>query len=630
MGDARAVRGAEGVGARRVLVLSGDVLPFAGLPTSGAGLRAWGIAHGLASAGHAVTLLMPERVLEPLTLDASSRAALRQWTYDPADTDDAIARWQPDVIVVQHWWLATHLDPGSIPLVIDLHGPLLLETLYQSHADYEHLARQKIAALARSDFVTCAGELQQHYFYPWLMLAGFDLREPSIAAIPVSLSPDLPPHDPAGETTFVYGGIYLPWQNPLLALRTLVGRLEERGQGRLAFYGGPHPVLQLAATEYEQFERQIAASSRVVAHGLVPHATLLAAYRQAHVAFDVMARNPERELAFTTRTVEYLWCGLPVVYNNYAELARLIDRYEAGWTVDPADASAIAAVVDQVLDDPAEVVRRGQNAQRLAREQLAWDATIGPLDRFCRTPRKRRPRASDLRALGVRSPAHQPTERVPDDLAIVIDQIEALAQQAVVTSDALAQRVVQDRSPVTSPARRGKALVKRLLRVDDRLWLPDHAARLAGDLTQGVVHAQTFRATADLLYGVDILFATYGRVNRSHITVQLQSVTPMEVGPTLMTQTLSAAMLRDNRFHSVIFPPIAVAAGDSLILCLESPDASPTDAVGLWQTASDDVADGQRSVNGVPALGRLVIRVRERQSRPVGQSRLPRQPEADR
>jgi len=41
-------------------------------------------------------------------------------------------------------------------------------------------------------------------------------------------------------------------------------------------------------------------------------------YTGASVAWDVMARNPERELAFTSRTVEYLWC-LPVVYNNYAE-----------------------------------------------------------------------------------------------------------------------------------------------------------------------------------------------------------------------------------------------------------------------------------------------------------------------
>jgi len=48
-----------------------------------------------------------------------------------------------------------------------------------------------------------------------------------------------------------------------------------------------------------------------------PRDKLINEYTGASVAWDVMARNPERELAFTSRTVEYL--GLPVVYNNYAE-----------------------------------------------------------------------------------------------------------------------------------------------------------------------------------------------------------------------------------------------------------------------------------------------------------------------
>ncbi|PJF27906.1 MAG: hypothetical protein CUN53_02320, partial [Phototrophicales bacterium] len=84
--------------------------------------------------------------------------------------------------------------------------------------------------------------------------------------------------------------------------------------------------------------------------------------------------------------VEYLWAGLPVVYNNYAELARYIERYEAGWTVDASDPTAIKAVVREILTHPAEVARRGANAQRLVREALNWETTITPLDRFVRDP----------------------------------------------------------------------------------------------------------------------------------------------------------------------------------------------------------------------------------------------------
>jgi hypothetical protein len=104
---------------------------------------------------------------------------------------------------------------------------------------------------------------------------------------------------------------------------------------------------------------------------------------------DVMQRNPERELAFTTRTVEYMWCGLPVIHHDYDELSDLIREYEAGWTVDPADRAALDRVVAEILAKPAEAARRGRNAQRLVRERLTWDRTAESLDYFVRHPRLR-------------------------------------------------------------------------------------------------------------------------------------------------------------------------------------------------------------------------------------------------
>jgi glycosyltransferase involved in cell wall biosynthesis len=596
-----------GAGARRILVLSGDVLPYPGLPTTGAGLRAWGIAHGLASAGHDVTLLMPEHVLTPLSLTDEQREQMRAVTFDSARCDDAIARWRPDVIVVQHWWLATLIQPGEIPLVVDLHGPLLLETLYQNHAQYESLASQKIQALSRADFITCAGEEQRKYFYPWLMLAGFDLREHVIAAVPVSLSPDLPTHEPDGEVSFVYGGIYLPWQNPLVALSTLVERLEAHQRGRLHFYGGAHPVLKLAAAEVETIERQIAASDRVVAHGLVSHDQLLAQYRHAHVAFDVMARNPERELAFTTRTVEYLWCGLPVVYNNYAELARYIGEAEAGWTVDPLDRAAIGAVVDTILTDPGEVARRGANARRLVRERLTWDRAIAPLDAFCRSPHKRRPRPLHLSVASARpDPA-----ALPPDLDLLVTELEAASTQIQLTNQLLDQQASVRPSPPTKVVGQLKRVVKSRLGVDRRLVLADHGASLAGDLSGGASHGQSFVLGAGQLYRIDVVFATFGRLNASHVRFRLCPVTPTGMGPDLITQHVPAAHLHDNRFYSFIFPALELSPGRRLAFWLDSPDATPETAVAVWFVASGAEALGQRFVRGTAVDGHLLCRIVE-------------------
>ncbi|PWH19530.1 MAG: hypothetical protein DDG58_04635, partial [Ardenticatenia bacterium] len=143
--------------------------------------------------------------------------------------------------------------------------------------------------------------------------------------------------------------------------------------------------------DFQILEKDLRDHARVEYMGFVPHDRLIEEYRRAHVALDVMARNPERELAFTTRTVEYMWCGLPVIYQDFSELSPLIKEYEAGWVVNPADEAQVEAAIEEALTCPHEVRRRGENAQQLVRERLVWDKAIEPLDTFCRNPRRIEP-----------------------------------------------------------------------------------------------------------------------------------------------------------------------------------------------------------------------------------------------
>lgn len=371
----------------RVLVISGDILPYPGLPTTGAGLRAWGLAKGLESRGHDVLLAMPRSAVEPLP---SVPPEAQDGIYTHQQLSSFIRAHHPDVVVLQHWLLANFLEEAfDLPLVIDFHGPLLIETLFQQNPVLEKLKREKIQALHRADFFTCAGEKQKYYFLPWLLLAGFDVRQPVLEVIPVSLAPELPEHQSQGETTFVYGGIFLPWQNPVLGLTTLVECLEHQQRGQLKFFGGKHPSLPVPTGGFEQLIAQLQRSPHVQIVQTIPRTELIQEYCHAHVAIDVMQRNVERELAFTTRTVEYLWCGLPVLYNNYSELTSYIQAYQAGWIVDTQNKDAITEAIRDILDHPETVAERGRNAQRLVRERLTWERTITPLDAFCRQPIKR-------------------------------------------------------------------------------------------------------------------------------------------------------------------------------------------------------------------------------------------------
>jgi glycosyltransferase involved in cell wall biosynthesis len=296
-----------------------------------------------------------------------------------------VAEVEPDVIVICNWAIAPNLaqqEATRVPVVLDQHGPHLLEQEYQRLGTRDANTRVKLAALAAADYFACAGLRQLDYFEWFLRNAAWSEADLAarVFAIPFSLDPESPMHEPVGAVTFVYGGVWLPWQDPSTGLLTLVDELEARGSGTLRLYGGKHPWIDVGSGVFELLTARLQQSARVVQEGRLSHADLLARYATAHVAFDLMERNPERELAFTSRTVEYLWCGLPVVYNDYSELSELIREFDAGWTVSPGDADAIRGVVAEILDDPGLVDLKSRNAQRLVRERLAWDRTIEPLD----------------------------------------------------------------------------------------------------------------------------------------------------------------------------------------------------------------------------------------------------------
>lgn len=373
-----------------VLVITTEPLPVPGGLTTGAGLRAWGLAEGLTSRGFQVTIATPlegDQAHAQAENPTDDRVRYFQRTEMQRLLDDV----KPDVVVMQHWGLIYALPPLNCPLAIDLAGPHLLERLYWGNPDPQRDLDEKLTALRRADFITCGGTYQRHYFYPYLRMSGFDVRSDAFPVIPFSVPPQSLDvgANLDGEPTFIYGGAFLAWQNPERALRLLLEEMDRAGRGRLLFYGGSHPSIDASGGKFIELYQYLKSHPRVEMRGWKPFWELVHEYAaEGHVALDLMERNPERELAYTTRTMVYLYCGLPVIYSNYSELTGLIESSESGWCLDPEDDAGFRELVASILENPAIATAKRPQAREVAHRQN-WEATIAPLAEFCANPIRR-------------------------------------------------------------------------------------------------------------------------------------------------------------------------------------------------------------------------------------------------
>ncbi|MCE5231664.1 glycosyltransferase family 4 protein [bacterium] len=378
-----------------ILILTTEPLPLPGMPTSGAGLRAWGLAMGLRAAGLDVRLLAPEESTATYGGKSEIRNPKSETEFDwvkffrRAQIREAVRAEKPDAIVLQHWGLAAELGEVDCPLAIDLAGPHLLERRLWGSDHPEADLREKLDALRRADFLTCSGERQRLYFLPFLSMAGWPIEEAdALPVIPFSMAPAREPAPPRPDR-LIYGGYMLPWQDPTLALETALETMDELGKGELLFVGGQHPSLDVSRGRFESLLEKLDLHPRVRRIGPMPFDDYLALLAEGGVALDLMARNAERELAFTTRTVVYLAAGLPVIHDNYSELGDLIAKTGDGWAIDPADRMTLRSHLIKILSGEYNLVARGQAALETVRDHLHWDHTARPLADWCRAPQFR-------------------------------------------------------------------------------------------------------------------------------------------------------------------------------------------------------------------------------------------------
>ena len=75
---------------------------------------------------------------------------------------------------------------------------------------------------------------------------------------------------------------------------------------------------------------------------------------------------------FGNKVHEYMMAGIPALVSDSPFERRMIDEYQFGLYVDPADPEAVKAAIRRLLDDPDYARQLGENGRRAALERFNW------------------------------------------------------------------------------------------------------------------------------------------------------------------------------------------------------------------------------------------------------------------
>lgn len=359
---------------RRVIFVSNDVVPGSGVPVAAPGLRVHGLAAGVAARGVPTTTVV---VRGPVA---------RQWRGDvpppvPADTvllgAENLAQFlltqAPAVVVLTN---ANQID--RVPqhdgnrYIVDFFAPKLLERVYERAPEDPYpveqlgqLRARKLRAIERADGFIVNGQKKIPYFLAWILQTDRDLRTLPIEQVGMCLPAafeDEPPQPHDGPLRFAIAGYLQGWSVPgpwLSALSPHLRQQECTLDAMMPEHWGAN-----ASSQNPELDRLLA-EHVINIHNAMTFSDYQRFLSRFDVVLDLFERTRERELAVITRTIAALCSGKPVVHPPFTEVAPMIEEFDAGWLVDPADAEQVAAVLSQVISDRSAVAAKAANVRRL-------------------------------------------------------------------------------------------------------------------------------------------------------------------------------------------------------------------------------------------------------------------------
>lgn len=106
-------------------------------------------------------------------------------------------------------------------------------------------------------------------------------------------------------------------------------------------------------------------------NGRVPHDEVFRYLNASSIGWT--PGPPYQEEGISTKTLEYMACGKPVVCSDVPSTADIIRESKCGILVDPCDANDHASAILYLLEHPDEAKKMGENGKKAVLEKYNWE-----------------------------------------------------------------------------------------------------------------------------------------------------------------------------------------------------------------------------------------------------------------
>jgi glycosyltransferase involved in cell wall biosynthesis len=284
----------------------------------------------------------------------------------------------PPTIIYVHTMPDVLVFAGLVPrllgskLVLDVHEPM--PELYASkftgvrgRALYWLVRIQEVVSFAAADaFVTI------HHGMAELLAARGGTGRPMCVAMNLPDPRVFPnrqpsPCDSANGPVLFYGGTLAPRYGLDAVVRSMPALLEEYPKTKLMLVGDGDAVASL-----KRLSMEVGVKRSVEFVGAVRITELVSLLNSADIVVSPHVSDPFFDLYFSTKIVEALLCGKPVVVSKTHTIAQYFDESMV-YFIDPLTRErGIVDSVRQILSDPDQAMGRVREAQRVF-ETMSWE-----------------------------------------------------------------------------------------------------------------------------------------------------------------------------------------------------------------------------------------------------------------